>query len=168
MLVKILLKALLGLTIVTDVLLFGEQIEMVMQVDLDVVTEHIQLNQAKVLNPIQGTVTAKFVEVNEIVSYGKPLYKIADLSNLILRAYFSGDQLSKIKLNQLVKVRIDAADGQYKNYSGKIIWISPKSEFTPKIIQTKQDRVNFVYAVKIKVVNDGGLKMGMPAEVILN
>ena len=128
----------------------------------------IQLNQAKVLNPIQGTVTAKFVEVNEIVSYGKPLYKIADLSNLILRAYFSGDQLSKIKLNQLVKVRIDAADGQYKNYSGKIIWISPKSEFTPKIIQTKQDRVNFVYAVKIKVLNDGGIKMGMPAEVVLN
>lgn len=128
----------------------------------------IQLDQAKVLNPINGTVTAKFVEANEIVSYGKPLYKIADLSNLILRAYFSGDQLSQIKLNQTVKVRIDETDGTYKTYAGKVIWVSPKSEFTPKIIQTKQDRVNFVYAVKIKVVNDGGLKMGMPAEVILN
>lgn len=128
----------------------------------------LQLDQTKVLNPIQGTVTAKFVETNEIVSYGKPLYKIADLSNLILRAYFSGDQLSHVKLNQSVKVRIDEAAGAYKTYTGKIIWVSPKSEFTPKIIQTKQDRVNFVYAVKIKVVNDGGLKMGMPAEVILN
>jgi HlyD family secretion protein len=96
------------------------------------------------------------------------LYKIADLSNLILRAYFSGDQLSQVKLNQSVKVRIDEAAGAYKTYTGKVIWVSPKSEFTPKIIQTKQDRVNFVYAVKIKVVNDGGLKMGMPAEVILN
>jgi HlyD family secretion protein len=141
------------------------------QMDKQIITLNqiqLQLDQTKVLNPIQGTVTAKFVETNEIVSYGKPLYKIADLSNLILRAYFSGDQLSHVKLNQSVKVRIDEAAGAYKTYTGKIIWVSPKSEFTPKIIQTKQDRVNFVYAVKIKVVNDGGLKMGMPAEVILN
>ncbi len=128
----------------------------------------LQLNLTKVINPIKGTVTAKFVEESEIVAYGKPLYKIADLSNLILRAYFSGEQLSQLKLNQKVNVRIDAAEGKYKSYQGRIIWVSPKSEFTPKIIQTKQDRVNFVYAVKIKVANDGGLKMGMPAEVILN
>lgn len=128
----------------------------------------LQLDQAKILNPINGTVTAKFVEENEIVAYGKPLYKIADLSSMILRAYFSGEQLGQIKLNQQVKIRVDAPEGQYKNYTGKIVWISPKAEFTPKIIQTKQDRVNFVYAVKIKVNNDGGLKMGMPGELMLH
>lgn len=128
----------------------------------------LQLDQAKILNPKKGTVTAKFVEENEIVAYGKPLYKIADLSSMILRAYFSGEQLGQIKLNQQVKIRVDAPEGQYKNYTGKIVWISPKAEFTPKIIQTKQDRVNFVYAVKIKVNNDGGLKMGMPGELMLH
>jgi HlyD family secretion protein len=128
----------------------------------------LQLEQARVLNPIKGTVTAKFVEENEIVAYGKPLYKIADLSSMILKAYFSGEQLGQIKLNQQVKIRVDAPEGQYKNYTGKIVWISPKAEFTPKIIQTKQDRVNFVYAVKIKVNNDGGLKMGMPGELMLH
>ena len=128
---------------------------------------NIQIAQSKIVNPFTGVITAKYVEPNEIVSYGKPLYKIADLSSMILRAYFSGDQLSKIKLNQEVVVRIDVEDGKYKEYKGRINWISSKSEFTPKIIQTKKERVNFVYAVKVLVKNDGSLKMGMPGEIIL-
>jgi HlyD family secretion protein len=128
---------------------------------------NIQIEQSKVLNPLKGTVTAKYVQANEIVNYGKPLYKIANLSKMILRSYFSGEQLGDIKINQAVTVRIDAKDNTYKEYKGVITWISSKSEFTPKIIQTKKDRVNFVYAVKIEVENDGSLKMGMPAEVVL-
>lgn len=128
---------------------------------------NIQINQARIINPMNGVITAKYVELGEVVNFGKPLYKIADLNTMILRAYFSGDQLSSIKLNQEVTVRVDSTDNTYKYYKGKISWISSKSEFTPKIIQTKKERVNFVYAVKIEVKNDGMIKMGMPAEVIL-
>lgn len=139
-----------------------------LSIDEQIKQINIQIDQAKIVNPFKGTVTAKYVEPNEIVNYGNPLYKIANLSKMVLRAYFSGEQLGDIKINQSVTVRIDAKDDTYKNYKGIITWISSKSEFTPKIIQTKKDRVNFVYAVKIEVVNDGSLKMGMPAEVVLN
>ncbi len=139
-----------------------------LSIDEQIKQINIQIDQAKIVNPFKGTVTAKYVEPNEIVNYGKPLYKIANLSKMILRAYFSGEQLGDIKINQKVIVRIDAKDDSYKEYKGVITWISSKSEFTPKIIQTKKDRVNFVYAVKIEVLNDGSLKMGMPAEVVLN
>lgn len=138
-----------------------------MSIDEQIKQINIQINQSKIINPFKGTITAKYVEPNEVVNYGKPLYKIANLSKMILRAYFSGEQLGDIKMNQTVTVRIDAKDDSYKEYNGLITWISSKSEFTPKIIQTKKDRVNFVYAVKIEVVNDGSLKMGMPAEVVL-
>lgn len=127
----------------------------------------IQIGQAKIMNPIKGTVIDKYVEPNEVVNYGKPIYKIADLSNMILRAYVSGEQLGEVKIGQEVSLRIDAKDGDYKYYKGIVTWVSSKSEFTPKIIQTKKDRVNFVYAVKILVKNDGSLKMGMPAEILL-
>ncbi len=139
-----------------------------LSIDEQIKQINIQIAQAKIVNPFKGTVTAKYVEPNEVVNYGKPLYKIANLSKMILRAYFSGEQLGDIKINQKVIVRIDAKDDSYKEYKGVITWISSKSEFTPKIIQTKKDRVNFVYAVKIEVLNDGSLKMGMPAEVVLN
>ena len=125
-----------------------------------------QIKKSKIENPVGGTVLTKFSEPNEITSYGKPLYKIADLSEMTLRVYFSETQLSSIKVGQEVAVSIDENDGT-KSYKGKISWISSSAEFTPKIIQTKEERVNLVYAVKVLVKNDGSLKIGMPAEVKL-
>ncbi|RTL60182.1 MAG: HlyD family efflux transporter periplasmic adaptor subunit [Sphingobacteriales bacterium] len=124
-----------------------------------------QINKAAVVNPVSGTVLTKYVQEGEIVSSGKALYKIADLSTLKLRAYVTGDQFSKIKLNQQVKVLIDDGKDKYKEYPGTITWISDKAEFTPKTIQTKDERANLVYAIKVNVKNDGLLKIGMFGEV---
>ncbi len=125
------------------------------------------LLKSKVVNPVNGTVLTKYAEVNELVSFGKPLYKIADLSTMELRVYVSETQLSNIKIGQEVTVKIDAGDAM-KNFKGIITWVSSEAEFTPKIIQTKEERVNLVYAVKIDVKNDGSLKIGMPAEMFLS
>jgi HlyD family secretion protein len=127
-----------------------------------------QLKRSNVTNPITGTVLTKYAQAGEIVGAGKALYKIADLSTLNLRAYITGDQFSKIKLNQQVKVMIDDGKDKYKEYGGTVTWISDKAEFTPKTIQTKEERSNLVYAVKINVKNDGLLKIGMFGEVKLN
>lgn len=137
---------------------------------LDAQIEQIadQINKSSIINPVKGTVLSKFAEQSEIVSYGKPLYKIADLTVIELRVYVSGDQLSGVKIGQIVKVLIDSGRKEFKEYEGTVSWISSKAEFTPKIIQTKEERVNLVYAVKIKVKNDGSLKIGMPGEVIFN
>ncbi len=124
-----------------------------------------QLKKASILNPVQGTVLVKYAEKGEITSMGKALYKIADLSTLDLRAYPTAAQLSNIKLNQSVKVMVDDGSKKYREYAGAIIWISDKAEFTPKTIQTKEERANLVYAIKIKVKNDGFLKIGMYGEV---
>lgn len=124
-----------------------------------------QLTKCKIINPVNGTVLAKYVEPNEVAAPGKPLYKIADLSELILRAYISGSHLSQVKLGQQLKVFVDDGAEKYKEYTGEIMWISDKAEFTPKTIMTKDERSNLVYAVKIKVKNDGFLKLGMYGEV---
>ncbi|MBL0153169.1 MAG: HlyD family efflux transporter periplasmic adaptor subunit [Chitinophagaceae bacterium] len=124
-----------------------------------------QMKKASILNPVQGTVLVKYAEKGEITSMGKALYKIADLTTLDLRAYPTAAQLSNIKLNQSVKVLVDDGSKKYREYSGTIIWISDKAEFTPKTIQTKEERANLVYAIKIKVKNDGFLKIGMYGEV---
>ncbi len=125
------------------------------------------LKKTGILNPVNGTVITKYAEAGENTSAGKPLYKIADLSELYLRAYVTGGQLPKIKLGQMVKVMTDDGAKKYKEYSGTITWISDKAEFTPKTIQTKEERANLVYAVKVKVKNDGYLKIGMYGEVRL-
>lgn len=127
-----------------------------------------QLSKCAIINPINGTVLTKYVEVNEMAVMGKTLYKVADLSSMLLRAYITGDQFSAIKLNQPVKVLIDDEGGKSKEYAGTIEWISNKAEFTPKTIQTKDERANLVYAIKIKVKNDGFLKIGMYADVNFN
>jgi HlyD family secretion protein len=127
-----------------------------------------QQQRANILNPVSGTVIAKYAEAGEITSSGKALYKIADLSELNLRAYVTGVQLSTIKLGQQVKVLIDQGEKKYKEYTGTIVWISDKAEFTPKTIQTKEERANLVYAIKVKVKNDGLLKIGMYGEVKLD
>lgn len=124
-----------------------------------------QIEKCRIENPVAGTVLTRYAEAGELASFGKPLYKIADLNKMILRAYVAGDQLGSIRLGQQLKVAIDAPDGAMREFSGKITWISSKAEFTPKIIQTKDERVNLVYAVKIGVANDGSLKIGMPGEV---
>jgi HlyD family secretion protein len=123
-----------------------------------------QIQKSKVINPIKGTVLAKYAEPNEVTAFGKPLYKIAELSELTLRVYVSETQLSKIKVGQQVTVKIDTEKAM-KSYRGTLSWIATSAEFTPKIIQTKEERVNLVYAVKIKVKNEGSLKIGMPAEM---
>jgi HlyD family secretion protein len=125
------------------------------------------LNKTRIRNPTQGTVITKYAEAGEITTMGKPMYKIADVSSLNLRAYVTGVQLPKIKLGQQVKVMIDDGAKKYKEYNGTIIWISDKAEFTPKTIQTKEERANLVYAIKVKVKNDGYLKIGMYGEVKL-
>lgn len=124
-----------------------------------------QLRKCRVINPIDGTVLTKYAMENEMTLAGKALYKIADLSTLTLRAYVSGDQLPQFKLGQTVDVLVDAPNGEYKTYKGTITWVSDKAEFTPKTIQTKDERANLVYAIKIAVKNDGFLKLGMYGEV---
>ena len=127
-----------------------------------------QINQGEIINPIAGTVLTNYALKGEMQTFGKPLYRIANPDVLTLKAYITGDQLSQIKLGQQVTVRTDAGKGAYRTYQGEIIWISQKSEFTPKTIQTKSERVNLVYAIKIKVKNDGYLKIGMYGEVLFN
>ena len=123
-----------------------------------------QIRKSKIINPIKGTVLAKYAEPNEVTAFGKPIYKIADISEMTLRVYVSETQLASIKVGQKVNVKIDS-EKEMKSYSGTISWIASSAEFTPKIVQTKEERVNLVYAVKVKVKNDGSLKIGMPAEM---
>ncbi len=127
-----------------------------------------QLNKCRIKNPIKGTILEKYAQFGEITAAGKPLYKIADVENIILRAYVSGGQLHKIIKGGKCKVLIDKGKKEYMEFSGTITWISDKAEFTPKIIQTKKERVSMVYAIKIKVKNNGSIKIGMPGEVFFN
>ena len=127
-----------------------------------------QIANCQIINPITGTIIAKYAENREFTSTGKALYKIADLSTLTLRAYITNDQLSKIKLNQKVKVQVDQGKKDYRAYEARISWITNKAEFTPKSIQTKDERANLVYAIKVKVKNDGFLKIGMYGEIVFN
>lgn len=122
-------------------------------------------SKTDVVNPITGTVLTKYAMEGEIVNAGKPLYSIADISTIILKVYITGEQLPQVKLGQQVKVYIDSTGGSFKEYSGVVSWISDKAEFTPKTIQTKEERANLVYAIKIRVKNDGYLKIGMYGEV---
>ncbi|MBL0181580.1 MAG: HlyD family efflux transporter periplasmic adaptor subunit [Chitinophagaceae bacterium] len=125
-----------------------------------------QLDKTTIKNPLAGTVLTKYAQQNEFTATGKALYKIADLSTMKLRAYITGDQLAQVKLNQPVKVKVDDGKGKYRELAGIITWISDKAEFTPKTIQTKEERANLVYAMKINVKNDGYLKIGMYGEVL--
>ena len=123
-----------------------------------------QINKSKIINPVNGTVLVKYAEENEITAFGKPLYKIADLSTMQLRVYISETQLANIKIGQEVTIKIDD-EKDMKSFKGTISWVAADAEFTPKIIQTKEERIALVYAVKVDVKNDGSLKIGMPAEM---
>ncbi len=124
-----------------------------------------ELSKCKIINPINGLVLQKYIEAYELVIKGKPLYKIANLDELELKAYIDGVQLGQIKTGQKVKVYIDKDQDENQEFEGTVSWISGNAEFTPKIIQTKEERVKLVYAIKVTVKNDGSIKIGMPGEV---
>ena len=140
---------------------------------MDIQIEQVEdrLQKSIITSPITGTVLNKYAEEGELANMGTPLFKIADIDNMILRVYVTNDQLSDIKLNNKVQVFVDQgsqSDESRKMYEGVITWISDKSEFTPKTIQTKNERANLVYAMKVSVKNDGYLKIGMYGEVKFN
>ena len=125
------------------------------------------LSKCSIISPIDGTVLVKYAQAGELATIGKPLMKVADLSQIYLRAYFTSDQLAHLNLGNEVTVTADFGADQRYDYKGKVVWISSESEFTPKTIQTKDTRANLVYAVKIAVKNDGRLKVGLAGEVKL-
>ena len=124
-----------------------------------------QLKKCRIVSPISGTVLVKYAEKGELTMPGKALFKIADTDNMILRAYITSNQLSQLKIGQKVKVSSDFGADKMKEYSGTVAWVSDKAEFTPKTIETRDERANLVYAVKINVKNDGTLKIGMYGNV---
>ena len=136
---------------------------------MDIQIEQIEdrLKKSIITSPITGTVLNKYAEEGELANMGTPLFKIADINNMILRVYVTNDQLSNIKLNNKVQVTVNNSKDSDSNrvYEGTVTWISDKSEFTPKTIQTKNERANLVYAMKVSVMNDGYLKIGMYGEV---
>lgn len=134
-----------------------------LQIQIDQIND--QLGKCKIVNPVKGTVLSKYSQVNEMTAPGKALYKIADLSNIILRVFVSGNQMASVKLNQRVTVCTDDGNGGTKETEGTITWINDKAEFTPKTIQTKDERANMVYAIKVRVANDGTYKIGMYGEI---
>jgi len=137
-------------------------------IDLQIEEIEDQIRKSQVINPVKGTVLVKYAQVGEVVTFAKPLYKIANLENLYLRAYVSQIQLDDIQIGQEVKVLIDEDEKTFHEYMGKVTWISGKAEFTPKIVQTKEERVNLVYAIKVRVENDGKIKIGMPGEIMID
>tara|TARA_R110002050_G_scaffold18382_3_gene53760 strand:+ start:1996 stop:2898 length:903 start_codon:yes stop_codon:yes gene_type:complete len=135
------------------------------QMQVQVAQVDDQLKRCVITNPVKGKVLSKYAEQYEMTAAGKPLYKIADLSQIILRSYVSGNQLPQVKLNQKVTVYTDNGEGGFNEREGEIVWISDQSEFTPKTIQTKDERANMVYALKVLVRNDGRYKIGMYGEI---
>ena len=133
-----------------------------------IATINEQLRRSSVRSPLSGTLIEKYSEAGEVTAAGKPMAKIADLSIMKFKVYVSGTQVGKIKIGQQCNVRIDDGNKGYRSFTGKISYVSEKAEFTPKIIQTKDERVILVYAVNIDVLNDGTLKSGMPGEVIFS
>jgi HlyD family secretion protein len=124
-----------------------------------------KVNRCRIVSPINGLVLERYKKAGELVGLGQSLCRIADVSSLNLRVYVSGDQLPHLKIGQKVKVLIDDTVAKNKSLEGTVSWISSEAEFTPKIIQTKVERVKLVYAVKVRVLNDGVLKIGMPGEI---
>ena len=136
-------------------------------VDLQIAQVEDRLAKCRIASPIDGSVLVKYSEAGELAAAGRPLMKVADMSRLYLRAYFTSDQLARLKVGQEVTVVADFGGDQQREYPGRITWIASESEFTPKTIQTRDTRANLVYAVKIAVENDGLLKIGLYGEVRL-
>ena len=134
-------------------------------IDIQIAQVEDKLSKCVISTPISGMVLAKYAEAGELAVVGKPLFKIADTKRLFLRAYLTLSQLSEVQLGQAVKVYADFGGDNRREYAGTVTWISEKSEFTPKNIQTKDDRQNLVYAIKVSITNDGAVKIGMYGEL---
>ena len=137
-------------------------------VDVQVSQLEDQLQKCHITAPIKGTVLEKYVEKGEFVAVGKPLFKMADTQQMFIRAYVTSAQLKDIKVGQKAKVFADYGDNQKKEYEGTVSWISSRSEFTPKTIQTDDERADLVYALKVAIINDGYVKIGMYGEIKFN
>ncbi len=124
-----------------------------------------RLQRCSVTSPVTGIVLETYIEEGELATPGKPLFKIANINKLTLKVYISGAQLPHLEIGQEVQVLVDESETENQSFTGTVAWISPEAEFTPKIIQTKEERVKLVYAVKVEVKNDGTLKIGMPGEI---
>lgn len=124
-----------------------------------------QIRKSVIASPIDGTVLAKYAEPGELAGQGRSLFKVADIGNLFLRVYITADQITELKIGQPVKVYADQGKSDRRVYPGTVSWISDKAEFTPKTIQTRNERANLVYAVKVAVKNDGYIKRGMYGEI---
>ncbi len=135
----------------------------VLEKSIDQIKDQIQ--KGEIINPVKGTVLTQYAFPGEMASPGKALYKIASLDTLMLRAYVTGSQLPTIKLGQVVTVKIDDGKSGFRSYKGTLSWIAAAAEFTPKTIQTKDERANLVFAIKVRVPNDGYLKIGMYGEI---
>ena len=155
-----LLEAQISATESQEATVFAEQ----KTLEVQILQVDDQLFKCSVRNPIDGVLLTKYKHEGEMAAPGQPLYKMANLKKLILRAYVSGNQLSEVKVGEKVKVLYDSSDGRAET-TGTLSWVASRAEFTPKIIQTREERVNLVYAVKVLVVNDGSLKIGMPGEL---
>lgn len=136
-------------------------------IEIQVAQIEDQLLKCRVVSPIRGTVLVKYAEQGEYAQTGKPLFEVADMDDIFLRAYITADQLTRMQLGQSVKVYSDFGATEQREYDGTVTWISSRSEFTPKTIQTRDERANLVYAVKIAVHNDGYLKIGMYGQMVL-
>lgn len=133
--------------------------------DVQIAQKEDMLRKCRIVSPVAGTVLTRYVEEGETITSGKPIFRIADMNDVYVRAYFSTSQLADIKLGSKVKVYPDDGSDKLKEYEGTVTWISEQAEFTPKNIQTRDDRADLVYAVKISIANDGYLKLGMYAYV---
>lgn len=136
-------------------------------VDAQIAQINDQINNSIIKSPIDGTVLTKYTEQGEYATPGKALFKIANISDMKLRVYITANQLTKLKIGQKVRVFADQGNTERKEYTGVISWISEQAEFTPKTIQTRDERANLVYAVKVAVKNDGYIKAGMYGDIKL-
>jgi len=140
--------------------------EQVAAIESQITTLDYQISKCQIVAPVNGKVLNQLSRTGEMAAPGKPLFSVAALEDIRLKAYIGGDQLSQVKIGQNVEVLIDKNKTENQSLPGEIVWISEQAEFTPKTVQTKEERVNLVYAFKVKCLNDGSLKAGMPGEVI--
>lgn len=136
-------------------------------IDAQIAQVEDMIERSIIRSPISGIVTASYIHAGELAAAGRPLFRVADLDHMYLRAYVVGSKLSKLKLGEQVYVYVDGVHADKRRYSGVVTWISSKAEFTPKTVRTDEERSNLVYAVKVQVQNDGYLRMGMYGEVAL-
>ena len=134
-------------------------------IDANIAKVDYLLSKCIIINPIEGRVLTKLVETYELVGTGKPLYKVANTDRIYLKAFVTGTQVSGLKIGQDVSIIVDTTEGELRTIKGSINWISDEAEFTPKLIQTREERVSLVYAIKVSFTNDGTIKIGMPGEV---